>query len=78
MDSPRFDPIDYDQLKLLAQLTPGQRLQAMLDARALVIGLVRGHLRRRYPHLSDAELNRKVMEQLQHVDQHVPRFRPPY
>ena len=50
----RFD-VDMDGLRLVAGLTPGQRIQAMLDAHELVLGLIRGRLQRQYPHLSPRE-----------------------
>ena len=60
----RFDPIDEEQLRLSARLTPGQRIQRMLDARELAVGLIRGRLRRRYPDLPSRELNLKVLEEI--------------
>lgn len=60
----RFDPIDIEQIRLLSKLTPGQRIQRLLDARELAVGLIRGRLRRRYPHLSTREINLKVLEEL--------------
>ncbi len=46
----RFDPVDVEQMRLLGRLSPGARIQAMLDARELAVGLIRGRLRRQYPH----------------------------
>jgi len=60
----RFDRIDEEQLRLSARLTPGQRIQRMLDARELAVGLIRGRLRRRYPDLPSRELNLKVLEEI--------------
>jgi hypothetical protein len=60
----RFDPVDLDQMRLLGQLSPGQRIRVMLDARELAVALVRGRLRRRHPHLSPREINLKVLEEL--------------
>ena len=54
----QFDPIDWQQLQLLAQLTPAQRTLAMVRA-----GL-RGTFRRRFPDLSDEEINVKVLAHL--------------
>jgi hypothetical protein len=62
---PRFDPVDMAQLRLLARLSPGQRIQRLLDARELAVGLIRGRLRRRYPDLSPRELNLKVLEEIE-------------
>jgi hypothetical protein len=61
----RFDPIDEEQLRLSARLSPGQRIQRMLDARELAVGLIRGRLRRRYPDLPSRELNLKVLEEME-------------
>jgi hypothetical protein len=46
-------------------LTPGQRLQAMFDARAFLVGTIRGRLRQRYPDIPEAELNLKVLEEIE-------------
>jgi len=64
----RFDPIDVEQIRLSARLTPGQRIQRMLDARELAVGLIRGRLRRRYPDLSSRELNLKVLEEIERAE----------
>jgi hypothetical protein len=69
----RFDPIDPTQLKHLAQLSPGKRLQTMLHARELAVGLIRGRLRRRYPNLSSPALNLKVLEEIARVQNIRPR-----
>ncbi len=60
----RFDPVDIVQMRLLGQLPPGRRIQVMLDARELAVGLVRGRLRRQYPDLSLRELNLKVLQEV--------------
>lgn len=51
-------------MRLLGQLSPAQRLRTMLDARELAVSLMRGRLRRRYPHLSPEEINMKLLEEL--------------
>lgn len=51
-------------MRLLASLSPAQRLRTMLAARELAVGLRRGHLRHRYPHLSPREINLKLLEEL--------------
>lgn len=61
----RFDPIDVEQIRMSARLTPGQRIQRMLDARELAVGLIRGRLRRQYPGLPSRELNLKVLEEIE-------------
>ena len=72
MTTYRFDPIDEEQFRLLRDLSPGQRIQVMLDARELAVGLIRGRLRRQYPGLSLRELNLKVLEEIERVK----RIRP--
>lgn len=59
-----FNRVDLTQMRLLARLSPAQRLRTMLDARELAVGLIRGRLRRRYPDLSEMEINLKLLEEL--------------
>lgn len=59
-----FDPIDWQQLQLLARLTPAQRTLAMIRAAAFVRAGLRGTFRRRFPELSDEEINMKVLAYL--------------
>ncbi|MCR4406448.1 MAG: hypothetical protein NUW24_05935 [Anaerolineae bacterium] len=59
-----FDPIDLEQARLRGRLPPARRIQAMLDARELAVGLIRGRLRRQYPHLPPHEINLKVLEEI--------------
>ena len=40
----RLDPVDIELMRARVRLTPAQRLQSMLDARELVVGLIRGRL----------------------------------
>jgi hypothetical protein len=68
----RFDPIDEEQFRLLRNLSPAQRIQVMLDARELAVGLIRGRLHRQYPELSLRELNLKVLEEIERAK----RIRP--
>lgn len=62
---------DIDLLLLRMQLTPGQRIQAMLDAHALLVGVIRGRLRSRHPDLPEREINLKVVEEIERA-QHFP------
>jgi hypothetical protein len=71
--SNRFDAVDLEQMRLLGRLTPGQRIQVMLDARELAVGLIRGRLRRQYPHLSLREINLKVLEEIDRAKRMPPR-----
>lgn len=60
----RFDPIDVDQIRLARGLSAGQRIQRLLHARALAVGLIRGRLRRLYPDLTTREINLKMIEEV--------------
>ncbi len=53
-----------EQVRMLAKLPPHKRVRAMLEARELAVGLIRGRLRRKYPSLSINMLNLKVLEEL--------------
>lgn len=63
-DDAAFDPIDWQQLELLAKLTPAQRVLTMIRAAEFVRAGLRGAFRRRYPELSDREINMKVLAHL--------------
>ena len=56
--------VDWQQLKLLASLTPEQRTLTMIQASEFVRAGLRGTMRRRFPTLSDAEINMKVLAHL--------------
>ena len=57
----RFDPVDQAFMRLRGRLSPGVRLQAMLDAREWVVVAMRGRMRRRYPDLAPQEINLKII-----------------
>jgi len=57
--------VDSAQLKLLLALPAHERIRLMLDARELAVGLIRGRLRKKYPHLSVEKLNMKVLDELE-------------
>ncbi len=59
-----IDPVDPVQLRLTAKLSPGQRILAGMQAQAFAMACVRGTFRRRFPDLSPAELNLKVLAHL--------------
>ena len=60
----RFDPVDIDQMRLLAQLPRGRRIRTMLEAQAFARGLILGRLRRQYPNASEGELALKLLEEV--------------
>jgi len=59
-----LDPVDWVQLRLSARLSPGQRIRSAMEAHAFAVAGLRGTLRRRFPDLSDAELNMRVLAYL--------------
>ena len=59
-----FDPIDWQQMQLLAQLSPAQRTLTMVRAAEFVRAGLRAAFHRRFPELSDAEINMQVMAYL--------------
>ena len=61
----KFTHTDMELLRLRMALTPGQRLQAMFDARSLLVGIIRGRLRRQFPDIPDPELNLKMLEEIE-------------
>jgi hypothetical protein len=61
----RFDPIDWERMRLIMQLPPEKRVRLMLSARELAVGLIRGRLRQQYPTLSSEEINLKLLEELE-------------
>ncbi|KAA3657043.1 MAG: hypothetical protein DWQ04_29280 [Chloroflexi bacterium] len=61
----RFTHTDIELMRLRLSLSSGQRIQAMLDARALVVGSIRGRLRKRHPNMSEADLNMKMLEEVE-------------
>ena len=66
--SQRFDPVDMEQMRLLASVPPGRRIRAMLDAADFVRGIIRGRLRRLHPDATDLELGRMLLEELERAD----------
>ena len=61
-----------EQMRQWGRLTPGQRIQVLIDARDLAVGLIRGRLRRRYPRLSTREINLKVLEEIERAQRTPP------
>ena len=59
--------VDHEQLKLLLALPAPKRVRVMLDARDLAVGMIRGRIRKSYPHLTINMLNLKVLEELAHA-----------
>ncbi len=68
-----LDPIDWEQLQLTAKLSPGQRILAGVQAQAFAMASLRGAWRRKFPELSQAELNLKVLAYLTPVKMPPPK-----
>lgn len=62
---PPFTHTDVELMRVRIKLSPGQRLQAMLDARMVLVGFRRARLRRQYPDLSERDLNLKLLEEIE-------------
>jgi hypothetical protein len=60
-----LDPIDWEQLRLLAKLTPGERIMAMAQTSAFSRALLRGAFRRRYLDLPIQEVNMLMFRYLE-------------
>jgi hypothetical protein len=56
-----LDPIDWQQMELLARVSPAQRLLTMMAASEFALAGLRGAFRRRFPDLSQSELNMRVL-----------------
>lgn len=60
----RLGPADEQQIRLLLRVSPGQRLQTMLAAQAVILRDWQARLRRRHPELNDQELCRLLFDRL--------------
>ena len=60
-NSLQLDPIDWQQLELLARVSPAQRLLTMMGASEFALAGLRGAFHRRFPELSPSELNMRVL-----------------
>jgi hypothetical protein len=74
MKPPQFTHSDVELMRLRLKLSPGQRLQAMLDARSLLAGIIRGRLQKQYPELDNRQINLKLLEEIERAQQ--IRFQP--
>lgn len=57
-------PVDWVQIKLIANLPPEKRIAPGLQAQAFAMAALRGTFRKRYPDLSLSEINMKVLAYL--------------
>jgi hypothetical protein len=66
--SRRFDPIDFEYMRLWVQLSPSAHLQPMLGAREFVLGAIRSRVRQLYPDEPPEALGLKVLEEIARGD----------
>ena len=62
-----FDPIDWEEIELIATLTPRQRILRMLQKAEIVRTDLRNKLMEDFPELSLPEINMKVLAYLTRV-----------
>jgi hypothetical protein len=63
-----FDPIDRLQMELLAKMPPGKRILPMLQATEMVRAGLRAAFMNKFPELSRAEINMKILEYMTDMD----------
>lgn len=70
-----LDPADWVQIKLLATLPHERRIIPAMRAQAFAMSTFRLTLKKRYPNLSNAELNMKVLEHFTtvHLQKDLPK-----
>ena len=68
-----LDPVDWVQLRLTASLSPGQRILAGMQGQAFAMASLRGTFRKKFPELSQSELNMKVLAYLTPVRMERPK-----
>lgn len=63
-----FDPIDWVQVKLVANLPPGKRIIPMLQATEMVRAGLRAAFTKKFPELSRSEINMKILNYMTDMD----------
>ncbi|HJR79224.1 MAG TPA: hypothetical protein VJ821_04060 [Anaerolineales bacterium] len=59
-----FEPIDVEEIEIIARLTPGQRIFRMLERAEAIRSDLRNKLIEDFPELSLPEINMKVLRSL--------------
>lgn len=62
------DPIthvDIELMRLRMGLSPGQRIQASIDAHEFLVGIIRSRLRAAHPDLSDYAIGLMIVEEIE-------------
>jgi hypothetical protein len=63
-----FEPIDREEMEMLAKLRPGKRIIPMVQASEMVRAGLRGTFRKKFPNLSLSEINMKILEYMTYMD----------
>jgi hypothetical protein len=63
-----FDPIDWVQVKLVANLPPGKRIIPMLQATEMIRAGLRAAFTKKFPELSRSEINMKILNYMTDMD----------
>ncbi len=63
-----LNPIDWAQMELLAKLPPGKRIYPSLHASTMIRAGLRTAFKRKFPNLSLAEINMKILDYLTFMD----------
>jgi len=63
-----LNPIDHIQMELLAKMPPGKRIYPSLHASAMIRAGLRTAFKRKFPNLSLAEINMKILDYLIFMD----------
>jgi hypothetical protein len=69
-----FDPIDWVQVKLIANLPPGKRIIPMLRATEMVRAGLRAAFMKKFPELSRSEINMKILNYMTDMDKRYGHF----
>jgi hypothetical protein len=69
-----FDPIDWVQVKLVANLPPGKRITPMLQATEMIRAGLRAAFMRKFPKLSRSEINMKILNYMTDMDKRYGHF----
>lgn len=64
---------DIELIRARAQLSPGERLVAMLDAREWVFAAARARVRRQHPEMSPDQVNLFILEEIERAKQREAR-----
>ncbi len=71
-----FDPVDIEAIRLTARLSAGARVQRLLDAREIIVAMIRSRLRNRFPGAAPHDLNMAVLKEIERVERAHTRPHP--